>query len=285
VGRPGDLPSKEVFDDWRRQSSLSSRWLTVTVPGHIPPIRAGLEAAESDLVAFIDDDAEPLPDWLKYLTAPFRDGSVACVGGQYIVRSLERPDERVSRARDCGRLRWYGRFRGDFGALPGLGPVEADGVLEGTSCWATAHLRGLVFDPVFGLDDSLYYGLDLCLQLKELGLRVLYQPFARAVHHLAPRVTHLPRNDREARAFIAGRNYTYLGLLRFRGIRRLCFLPWWILVGDRQSYGWLKALWDMVFHRKGTRRVALAAWRGRREGLRVWRRRRTSRVDAPFQPA
>lgn len=41
----------------------------------------GLRAAGGDLVAFIDDDAIPEPDWLDRLTAPFADPKVVATGG------------------------------------------------------------------------------------------------------------------------------------------------------------------------------------------------------------
>jgi cellulose synthase/poly-beta-1,6-N-acetylglucosamine synthase-like glycosyltransferase len=41
----------------------------------------GIELAQSDLVAFIDDDTVPEPTWATRLVAPFADPNVVCVGG------------------------------------------------------------------------------------------------------------------------------------------------------------------------------------------------------------
>ena len=41
----------------------------------------GVEAASADLVAFVDDDAEPSPGWLAGLAAGFKDPRVVAVGG------------------------------------------------------------------------------------------------------------------------------------------------------------------------------------------------------------
>ena len=41
----------------------------------------GVEAASADLVAFVDDDAEPSPNWLAGLAAGFNDPRVIAVGG------------------------------------------------------------------------------------------------------------------------------------------------------------------------------------------------------------
>jgi glucosyl-dolichyl phosphate glucuronosyltransferase len=41
----------------------------------------GLHLAQSDLVAFIDDDTVPHHDWARRIASPFADQRVACVGG------------------------------------------------------------------------------------------------------------------------------------------------------------------------------------------------------------
>jgi O-antigen biosynthesis protein len=42
---------------------------------------AGLAAASGEIVAFLDDDAYPDPDWLRYLAASFRSSAHAAIGG------------------------------------------------------------------------------------------------------------------------------------------------------------------------------------------------------------
>ena len=64
VARPEDDETLAVIDGCSHPGSV--RWVEVNEPGHVPPVRAGLEAASSDLVAFIDDDAVP-PGWLAAL--------------------------------------------------------------------------------------------------------------------------------------------------------------------------------------------------------------------------
>ena len=41
----------------------------------------GIAAAAGDLIAFIDDDAVPHPQWLRRLAGPYRDPAVGAVGG------------------------------------------------------------------------------------------------------------------------------------------------------------------------------------------------------------
>ena len=48
---------------------------------------AGIEAAGGDIIAFIDDDAVPEPQWLYHLTQPFQRHDVAAAGGFVLGRN------------------------------------------------------------------------------------------------------------------------------------------------------------------------------------------------------
>jgi GT2 family glycosyltransferase len=246
---------------------LPVRWVEVARPGHVAPVAEGLAEARGNIVAFLDDDAEPEPSWMGTLVEPFDDPLVACVGGRVDTASF-----RGKVHRDAGHIRWYGKLVGNVGALDVSGAVEVDGVMEGNWAWRRDVLAGLEFDPVLDFDDASMYGLDLCLQAKDHGYRVIYEPTARVVHHLAPRDPGLDRTDRPRRTLSYGRNYTYIALRRFRGLRLGVFPLWWWLVGDRGSYGLAKAGVDLVLRGGTVWPVIRASFAGKREGVRVWRK-------------
>jgi hypothetical protein len=132
-------------------------------------------------------------------------------------------------------------------------------------------LRELEFDTVLDYDAAAMYGLDLCLQAKAKGHRVVYQSRASVLHHAAPRTSSLDRADRPARTLAFSRNYTYIALKHFRGLRRMSFLVWWMLIGVRGSYGPLGVLADVLARRPPSRAVAVASFRGKLEGFKLWR--------------
>jgi GT2 family glycosyltransferase len=266
VGRLEDDEARSVVQ--AHGDHLPVRWVEVDRPGHVAPVAEGLAQAIGNIVAFLDDDAEPEPCWMGALVEPFADPLVACVGGRVASVGF-----RGKVHRDAGRIRWYGKHIGNVGALEVPGAIEVDGVMEGNWAWRRDVLVGLEFDPVLDFDDASMYGLDLCLQATEKGYKVVYQPAALVAHHVAPRDAALDRADRPRRTFAFTRNYTYIGLKNFRGVRRAAFAAWWWGVGPRGAYGVLGCVWDMAAGRDEVRELTVAAFAGRREGLRLWRAR------------
>jgi GT2 family glycosyltransferase len=266
VGRHDDPDARDVVQRWRRDRTFPVRWVEIEGPGHVAPVRRGLEVATGDVVAFLDDDAEPDSNWLAALVRPFENDRVACVGGRVVT-----PGFRGTVHRDAGRLRPYGKYVGNVGALEGRTSIAVDAVMEGNCAWRTAILRGLRFDPVLDYGDASMYGLDLCLQARERGFLIVYEPRARVLHHAAPRDPSLARSDRAPRTFVYSRNYTYIALKHLRGLRRATFVVWWWLVGERGSHGILKAAADLVLRGRTSARDIAASFAGKREGVRAWR--------------
>ena len=66
------------------------------------------------------------------------------------------------------------------------------------------------------------------------------------------------------------RNFTFIALKRLKGPRRIAFMAWWWLVGERASYGVATAVVDLVSGRTETALVA-ASFGGKAEGVRAWR--------------
>jgi GT2 family glycosyltransferase len=57
------------------------RYAYVEQPGLSHARNAGIAASQGSIVAFIDDDAVPAPDWARALRVPFARPDVGCVGG------------------------------------------------------------------------------------------------------------------------------------------------------------------------------------------------------------
>ncbi len=169
--------------------------------------------------------------------------------------------------RDAGSIRWYGQHVGNVASLDLAESREVAAVMECNWAWRTSILRSLEFDPALDNDDASMYGLDLCLQAETLGYSVVYEPRARVLHHAAPREERLNRKNRAHRSFSYARNYTYIGLKHFNGMRGVSFRFWWWWIGERGAYAAVAALTDILMRRPDVLTRWKAAMRGRRGGI------------------
>ena len=129
----------------------------------------GLLVASGEIVAYIDDDAYPDPQWLKYLAATFMSTTYAAVGGPNIAPLGDGP------IADC------------VARAPG-GPVhvllsdrEAEHIPGCNMAFRRSALAAIGgFDPQFHAagDD-----VDVCWRLQERGWTIGFHPGAMVWHH------------------------------------------------------------------------------------------------------
>ena len=264
VGRRGDTGTEQAVQ-WLSESVPFLRSVWVDIPGHVPPVEAGIRSASSAIVAVIDDDVTVSEDWLEKLISPFSDPTVGVVGGRVLDPCLPP----VAKGHP-GEISWYGKAWGNLGSLTSAVPLDVDHVMEGNWSWRKELLASLYFDPVLNFDDATMYGTDLCLQAKRRGFRILYESRAVVIHHSAPRIPALDRADQARRIFSYCRNYTYLMLRRLPWWRRPIFLGWSFVVGERRAWGVAAIVAEMLTHR-GKLSVPIApALKGKIEGIRLW---------------
>ena len=131
----------------------------------------GLQNASGEIVAYIDDDAWPDPNWLTYLALTFRDETCAGAGGP----NNRPPGE--SMVSDCAADSPGGPIH------VMLTDVEAEHL---PGCNMAFRREALVavggFNPVFHTagDD-----VDLCWRMQSAGLKLVFSP-AAVVWHRAP---------------------------------------------------------------------------------------------------
>ena len=130
---------------------------------------AGWQAANGEIVAYLDDDAAPDPHWLQYLASTFMAGQLAGVGGPNIAFG---DDNFVARCVDHAPGNPTHVLLTDREAehLPGCNMAFRKACL--------AAVDG--FDPQFRIagDD-----VDLCWRLREKGWKLGFHPGAMVWHH------------------------------------------------------------------------------------------------------
>lgn len=137
--------------------------------------------AQGEILAFIDDDAYPDPQWLAEAVKWFTDERIAGVGGPNLTHPQDNLWQRVG-----GLV--LGSWLGSGGS--GLNRVEKIQKYKGKEIkdWASVNLlvRKSDFEEVGGYVSQYYPGEDtkLCLDLtKKLNKKVIYEPEAIVFHH------------------------------------------------------------------------------------------------------
>jgi glycosyltransferase involved in cell wall biosynthesis len=144
---------------------------------------SGVAAASRDLVAFVDDDAEPTEHWLSELGAPFADPRVAVVGGE------------ATPVWHGGAPRW---FPDEYLWVVGCSyrGMARDGVVRNPlGCNMAFRRQSLVdvsgFDETLGRLGNLPFGLEeteLCVRLANANptSRIVMARGAAVRHHVPP---------------------------------------------------------------------------------------------------
>lgn len=90
---PGDKDTELAAKDY------GVRYLVEPKPGLSRARNLGLAECTTDIVTFLDDDAEPEPDWLRQILEPFKDGRVGAVTGETVPTGFDRSSYQPSPAR------------------------------------------------------------------------------------------------------------------------------------------------------------------------------------------
>lgn len=181
----------------------------------------GIQHAKGKIVAFIDDDSMAQNDWLKTCAESYVSNETGGVGGLIIDKNVENSESYRSEA--IGRLTYNGTRIGNFFKNPGR-IIEVD------------HLRGCnmsfrksALEEAGGFDTN-YTGsnvleeTDLCVKIKKLGYKILFNPKMAVIHTTAPRETVLRKTSDFRRNFYITRNSTYFMIKNFGIYRTFAYI-------------------------------------------------------------
>ena len=234
----------------RRTRTLRTEYLHEPTPGVVHARRRALRAADEPLVAFLDDDVVPAPDWARRTAQAFDAcARIGAVGAKLTLRWPAAPSGLARACRKHLADQDLGERPTDV-TEPGAGfvtaalglrraAVEASGWLEGSL------LAGRCGEDLAGCDDY-----DLCIRLRRAGYRLRYEPAATCEHVITP--------ARLRRGYLA------------RLVRQLGHSePWlrWIAEGEPAAPGWIAHEERRLA--RNLRRCRLFEWRPDRRLLRV----------------
>lgn len=171
---PDDLP-KTLDKDY---SSLKIIPTGPVSPAHKRDI--ALNYAKGQILAFIDDDAYPAPDWLKYAVENFKSQDVAAVAGPAITPKDDSLSQRAS-----GEV--YASFLVSGNLCYRYLPKNKREVVDYPSC--NLLVRAKTMKDLGGFNTVFWPGEDtkLCLDItQKLKKKIIYDPNVLVWHHRRP---------------------------------------------------------------------------------------------------
>lgn len=141
----------------------------------------GISIAQGDVVAFLDDDVVVCDEWLRKLKIPYTNSNVGGVGGRAIPYGSKKGSYIKTNKAEVGKVFNDGLVIGNFD-FPSGNIVEVDSFIG-----CNMSFRRNLLLKVGGFDDN-YLGTgyrddtDLCMRIRRLGYKLLYQPKSLVWH-------------------------------------------------------------------------------------------------------
>lgn len=217
---------------------------TVSVPGVVASMQAGVDQSTGDIVCLLDDDAEPLEDWLEKIIATFRNhSSIGAVGGRDLLMYLSAEERDQNLTEKVGIMNWFGRTTGSHHI--GKGGLRNVITLKGCNCAFRGELiKGIGFDEnLRGADTQTHWETSLCFSVLLADYLVSYDPSIQVMHYVAPR--HGPdQNFRGGYSpegiFDQAHNDAYVYGFKFRGYKKILHHLYSILFGSLAYPGFVQ---------------------------------------------
>lgn len=266
-------------DDDTRRLMATHRWhgLMIEVihtlrPGQVEALNTGLRAATGDVIAILDDDTAPWPDWLERIERHFADSPrLGGLGGRDMIRG----DDLVPtiETSHVGRISWYGRWVGQ--AHRGSGPPREVDLIKGCNMsFRREAIAGVWFDRRLKGEGAQWFNdAAFTLAVKRNGWQVVYDPAVRVDHFLSQRQDG---DDRQSQTpsdvYGVVYNETLILLEHLSPIRRAVYLGFGIAVGTSRAPGLLQWLRAAIAGGRADRQFHAAAFRGRMDAWKHYRR-------------
>lgn len=235
-----DYPDYEIIVLPDKMEGLSHSRMRVISTGAIGPSEKrdiGIKNAQGEILAFLDDDAFPIKDWLKNVMPFFEDGNVAAVGGPGIT-----PPNDGLREQASGLV--YSSLLAAGSASYRYAPKREREVDDFPTC--NLLIRKSIMDSLGGFGVKFWPGEDtkLCLHIvRDLGKKIIYTPKALIYHHRRPLfIPHL----RQVRGYALHRGY-FAKRFPHTSRRFSYFVPSLFVIG--LFLGWLLGLIQPFFYK------------------------------------
>lgn len=238
--REGDTETLQAAASYPVETAI------VREPGVIASMGAAAARTDGDVVCLLDDDAEPLPDWMAKIEAHFaQEPKLGILGGRDLLQDHPEMRKTEPTTKTVGLFTMYGRILGNHHkGAGGFRPVD---LVKGCNAAVRGPLlREIGFaKELHGRGAQVHWELALCLDVANRGWMVAYDPALQVIHHIAPRHD----NDLIHRGHFSAEglydmvwNEHHVVASRAGGFRRAAHLAWSVLAGSLTAPGFLQYL-------------------------------------------
>lgn len=252
--RPDDVIVVVREDDFETKTALNQlktnvpefRIIIIHEAGVVAARNAGLEACRTDILAILDDDTAPHPDWLGLIEAAFvQDPSLGGLGGRDRCFNGQTFDDR--RRHVVGKIQWHGRVIGNHHL--GYGASREVDVLKGANMsFRSRAVMNVRFDSRLK-GEGTQPNDDKCFSVavKALGWKLAYDPAIVVDHYPgfradARQYVGVARLKDTARFYSFAYNEVFSIWAALSPIRRAAFFAWSSLIGTGTFPGLIQAI-------------------------------------------
>ena len=272
VMRDTDVDSGKLITCMQTQykETLTLKKITVPKHGKSVAINSALEVVTGDIICFTDDDAEPYPDWTERIIEHFKNSTVAGVGGRDIIVKNGKSIE--GKCKVVGKMSWFGRCIGNHHLeLESETPIETDFLKGVNMTFRTDYLSGFRLDENLKWQGAAHDEMDFCFFVKKRGGKIIFDPRIKVTHYVAPRLWGAKREEFTKNIYEHSHNYTYLILKYFSWPKKMIFLTYFFLVGQRSSWGLFTMLIDPLLRgRIVWWKQVIPSFKGKVDGIRTY---------------
>ncbi len=243
--RAGDEDTRRFLEDGNGPD-LPWRKVVNAIPGVVASMQAAAADTTGEVVCLLDDDAEPLPDWIERIEGHFTTRPrLGMLGGRDLLQDHPELRRQEPLTRQVGLLTWYGRMVGNHHR--GTGGYRLVDSLKGCNAAVRGPLlRQLGFEGrLRGAGAQVHWEVALCLDVAAAGWEVAYDPDLQVIHHIAPRFDadqlHRGRFSAEALYDMVW-NEHFVVHSRCPAARRTAYRLWSLLVGSADAPGFVHLL-------------------------------------------
>ena len=271
IYRADDKPTLEVIHQIVQEftGATKIRAIPVVEPGFLPPVRLAVANATCEIFVLMDDDAEAHESWLQRILDGYIDLTIGGVGGRCI-NYFHGVLQHYPPVHEVGKLKWYGKAIGNMYCECAFDePREVDFLMGGNMSYRTALLMECLPDSRIGNNVAFHWEMDVGLQVKARGRRIMFDPMIVVDHHSAPREVQGMRTVNREAMYWSNFNYALLMKKHLSSAGLIAYVLRSALVGGGSAPGIAYLLYCFL---KGQRiswmESIIPSMRGRLNGLR-----------------